>query len=87
MATPATLQANTLERQLPEIIERIRDKQETMNASGDYIKNPQSVFVVTNYNVNGLQGKLEVTLEIPVDVTIDPVTGALQVLAKTVYID
>ena len=87
MATPVTLQANTLERQLPEIIERIRDKQEAVDAAGNYTKNPKQVFTVLNYNVNGLEGKLEVSLEIPVDVNIDSTTGALQVLAKTIYLD
>lgn len=87
MAAPANLNANTLEHQLAELIERLRDKQEAKDAAGNYTKNPDSIFIITNYQVNGIDGTLEATISIPVNITIDTANGALQALAKTVYLD
>lgn len=87
MATPATLAANTLEQQLAELIERIRDKQEFKDAAGNYTKNPDSVFVITNYQLNGIDGTLEATIVLPVTISIDSANGALQALAQNIYLD
>ena len=87
MATPANLVSSTLEQQLAEIIERLRDKQEGKDAAGNYIKNPDSVFVITNDQLNGIDGMLEATIALPVNITIDPANGALQALAKSIYLD
>lgn len=87
MASPATLAANSLEQQLIELIERLRDKQETKDAGGVYTKNPDAIFVISNYQLNGIDGMLEVSVAVPVNITIDGANGALQALAKTVYLD
>jgi hypothetical protein len=87
MAAPANLVSNTLENQLAELIERIRDKQEAKDATGNYTKNPDSVFVITNYQLNGIEGMLEATIALPVNITIDSVNGALQALAPNIYLD
>lgn len=87
MATPATLVSNTLEQQLAELIERLRDKQEAKDAAGNYTKNPNNIFVITNYQLNGIDGTLEATITLPVNITIDSVNGALQALAQNIYLD
>lgn len=87
MATAANLNSNLMEQQLAEIIERLRDKQEAKNAEGAYTKNPQEIFVITDYRINGIDGVLEATIAIPVNITIDSANGALQALAKNIYLD
>lgn len=87
MATSANLVSTTLENQLAEIIERLRDKQEAKDAAGNYTKNPDSVFVITNYQLNGIDATLEATITLPVNITIDSANGALQALARSVYLD
>lgn len=87
MATAANLNSTTLEQQLLELIERIRDKQEAKDANGLYTKNPNGIMAISNYNINGLSGEMECTINLPVNISIDGTNGALRAIATAIYDD
>lgn len=81
MASVQVLNADTLESQLLEIVERIAV------AQGDPIKNPNNATIVTAYNRNNLTGVLTVSITMSTSDSIDATTGGIKVEADPVFID
>lgn len=81
MAAIQTLNADTLEGQLLEIIERVAVYQ------GDPVKNPNTATVITAYNRNNLTGVVTVSITMQTDDTIDATTGGIKVEAQSVFVD
>ena len=79
MAAAATLNSTTLENQLPELIEKIKEKQ------ADAATNPNSVNTITAYNTNDLTNRATVTVSWENVDAIDATDGSIDTLAKEVY--
>ncbi|VXD15993.1 conserved hypothetical protein [Planktothrix serta PCC 8927] len=81
MASPATLNADTLEQQLVEIIKRVRIKQL------DTAKNPDGVSMITAMTRNEVSGLVTVSLSIPTIEAIDVTDGSIDYSALAPYLD
>lgn len=81
MASVQTLNADTLEGQLLEVIERVAVMQQ------DGLKNPNNATVITAYNRNNLTGIVTVSITMATVDTIDATTGGIKVEADPVFID
>lgn len=81
MASVQTLNADTLEGQLLEIIERVAVYQ------GDPVKNPNTATVITNYTRNNLTGVVTVSITMNTVDAIDATTGGIKIEADPVFID
>jgi hypothetical protein len=81
MASAATLNADTKEGQLLEIVERLAVDQQ------DTAKNPNNATIITAYNRNNLTGILTVSITMQTVDTIDATTGGIKVEADPVFID
>ena len=81
MASVQTLNADTLESQLLEVIERVAVMQQ------DTAKNPDNATVITSYARNNLTGVVTVSITMQTDDTIDATTGGIKVEARSVFVD
>ncbi|MFO7143878.1 hypothetical protein B9T16_20835 [Arthrospira sp. PCC 8006] len=81
MASPVTLNGDTLEHQLLEVIEQVQRAQ----ISGT--RNPDGVTVVTTYTRNMATGAVTVSLTIPTDDVLNATSGSIDVIAIPVFID
>lgn len=81
MASVQILNADTLEGQLMECIERVAV------AQGNALTNPNNASIVTSYTRNNLTGVLTVSITMATTDTIDPTTGGIKVEAEAVFID
>lgn len=81
MATAATLNADTLEQQMVEVIKRVRIKQL------DTAKNPDGLNMVTSMTRNEVSGLVSVILSIPTTEAIDSADGSIDYTALAPYLD
>lgn len=81
MAIAQTLNADTLESQLLEVVERIAVYQQ------DTLKNPNNATVITAYNRNNLTGVLTVSISMQTVDSIDSTSGGIKVEADPVFVD
>lgn len=81
MASAAVLNADTLESQLLEIVERIAISQQ------DTLKNPNNATVITAYNRNNLTGVLTVSITMQTVDSIDATTGGIKIEADPVFVN
>lgn len=81
MAIAQTLNADTLESQLLEIVERVAVYQQ------DTAKNPNNATVITAYNRNNLTGVLTVSITMQTVDSIDAISGGIKVEADPVFVD
>lgn len=81
MASVQTLNADTLEGQLLEVIERVAVMQV------DPLKNPNNITIVTSYNRNNLTGIVTVSITLGTSDTIDATTGGIKVEAIADFVD
>lgn len=81
MASVQTLNADTLEGQLLEIIERVSVVQNTP------ARNPNAANLITSYTRDNLSGIINVSITLVTFDTLDATTGGIKVEADPVFID